>query len=289
MPLRALEIRDSYIPSSAGKAGNVEALRGRVVVLHRGTRQAYFAKAGDAVHENDVLFTLADSRCRIRFLSRDVASMAQDSEFSVDAFLDQRQEGKKAAVFSMMAGKIKFYALRLLFYKESSLTVKTPTAVIGVRGTRFGVHVYWEGGKKGADRQGRSYTDAHCTDGEIEVNGKPVPAGYIYRDRTGEVGPTDPGYLKGFDAETDVGEGGDKGAGGGTPSSSSPLMPSGQDPSGHADRIEKLLEPKFPEPVREAPREPPVGASGQPGPIEQGPSAPQEFRQPGNDSPTGGR
>lgn len=310
-PLRGLEIQDKYVPSSFRKAGNVEALRGRVVVLHRGTNEAFFARAGDAVHENDAIYTLADSRCRIRFLTRDVASMAQDSEFSVDAFLDQRQEGKKTAIFSMLAGKIKFYALRLLLYRESKVTVKTPTAIIGVRGTRFGIHVYWEGTERrgegqgsdpsvlvadgggpflqylarSGDREGRSYTDAHCTDGEIEVNGKPVPAGYMYHDKTGEVGPTDPKYLKAFDAETDVDDSG-KGAGSGTPSPSSPVTPLGQDPSGHADQIERLTEPRVLEPGREGPREVPVGTGGQTGPSDVAPST---SPQSGYDTPTGAR
>lgn len=318
-PLRGVEIKGGYLPSSFREAGTIEALRGRAVILHRGTNEAFFAKVGDPVHENDAVYTLSDSRCRIRFLTRDVASLARGSEFSVDAFLDQRQEGKKTAIFTMLAGKIKFYALRLLLYRESRVTVKTPTAIIGVRGTHFGVHVYWDRGETRAgcqgtepgvlvaeaggpfhrylagsgDHKGRSYTDAHCTDGEIEVNGKPVPAGYMYQDKTGEIGPTDPRYLKAFDAETDVDDPG-KGNGAEAPSASSPLTPLGQDPSGHADQIERLLEPRAPEPGLEGPREPPVGAGDRAGPMDQGsldqaPPPPQQTPQPGLDTPAGAR
>jgi hypothetical protein len=42
----------------------------------------------------------------------------------------------------MLKGKAMFYAMRLLRYKESRVTVKTPTAVAAVRGTKFALHVF---------------------------------------------------------------------------------------------------------------------------------------------------
>jgi hypothetical protein len=35
-----------------------------------------------------------------------------------------------------------FYAMRLFRFKKTMFQVKTPTAVMGVRGIKFGVHVY---------------------------------------------------------------------------------------------------------------------------------------------------
>jgi len=151
--LKGLDIQDRYVPAgSFTRAGVVHALQGTLVVLHRADRQAFTASKGDPIHENDELFTLADSRCRIRLLSDDVVNMAPDTRFSVDQFLDRPDRGEKTSVFSMLKGKAVFYALRLFRYKETRFKVKTPTAIVGVRGTQFGVHVFRTDDKQARNR-----------------------------------------------------------------------------------------------------------------------------------------
>ena len=125
--LKGLDIQDRYVPAgSFTRAGVVHALQGTLVVLHRADRQAFTASKGDPIHENDELFTLADSRCRIRLLSDDVVNMAPDTRFSLDQFLDQPDRGEKTSVFSMLKGKAVFYALRLFRYKETRFKVRRP-------------------------------------------------------------------------------------------------------------------------------------------------------------------
>lgn len=73
--LKGSRILDTYTPAEGfDRAGVVHALQGTVVVMHRADQRAFVASKGDPVHENDELFTLADSRCRIRFLSEDVVA-----------------------------------------------------------------------------------------------------------------------------------------------------------------------------------------------------------------------
>ena len=50
-------------------------------------------------------------------------------------------ELEKKSFLGMLRGKVMFYALRL-FSKKTNMMVRTPTAVRGVIGTKFGVHVY---------------------------------------------------------------------------------------------------------------------------------------------------
>jgi hypothetical protein len=151
--LKGASILDAYIPAEGfDRAGVVHALQGTVVVMHRADRRAFVASKGDPVHENDELFTLGDSRCRIRFLSEDVVNMASNTRFSVEAFKDSPGRGEKTSLFSMLKGKAVFYALRLFRYKQTRFRVKTPTAVVGVRGTRFGVHVFELQGERAEGR-----------------------------------------------------------------------------------------------------------------------------------------
>ena len=228
--LKTLDIKDHFIASSSPKAGVIRALKGHVVIIHRGTEEAFFGQEGDIVYENDAINTLENSRCQIKFYNEDVVKLASDTEFGVETYLDKRNEGRKTTIFSILKGKAKFYALRLLRYRKSKFEVKTPTAVVGVRGTKFGVHVYWEGepklGKGGlqvADSSKgignyltqlesggtqKSYTDSHVDEGEIQQNGVSIPAGFGYSGKTGILGPMDPAQRDAFDSETSALEGG---------------------------------------------------------------------------------
>jgi len=189
--LQGEDIKDYFVPSNAREAGVLHGLNGHVVVVHRASGAAYFGKPGDKIFENDELNTLGDSRCRIRFYSDDVVNMAPDTRFAIEGFEDRRADRKKESFFSMVKGKAMFYALRLFRYKDTRFKVKTPTAVVGVRGTKFGLDVFWldEGRKAQGDgiqvadsgrgfeaylaqagAQGRrSGTLAACGDGELDL------------------------------------------------------------------------------------------------------------------------
>jgi len=223
--LQGLEIKDTFIPSQGfQEAGRIDALDGHVVVIHRASGEAYFGREGDPVFENDTLETLVDSRCRLRFQNGDVVSMAEETRFGVDVYQDRRQEGKSESLLSMIKGKAMFYALRLFRHKKRRFNVKTPTAVVGVRGTKFGVAVHWlvepnaqALGVRLADRSGKlglqlaqmnpqakSVTDCHSEDGVLDVAGKTVGPGQMYRGRDGEVIPTPPEVLQGFRQATEI-------------------------------------------------------------------------------------
>ena len=225
--LRGLVIKDYFVPSTEKRAGVIRAMLGHVVVVHRATNEAYFGRTGDTIYENDAIYTLDDSRCRIYFFDDDLVSMAANTQFALDQYEDKREEKRKLSFFSMLKGKAMFYALRLFRYKQMAFRVKTPTAVVGVRGTKFGVHVRWLKEKTASvgnpvvassdpvqafliaakDGGGGSWcTDTFCEDGVIEVDGKEVPAGYTYHCETGEVTPSDPEYISQFEEETGVGK-----------------------------------------------------------------------------------
>jgi len=139
--LRVLDVKEQHIPADYPEVGTLHALNGRVVVVHRAVRQAYFGSPGDRIYENDELHTLEGARCRIGFFTDDVVNMAPNTRFAVDSFEDRPRQGEKTSLFTMLKGKAMFYALRLFRYKEIRFRVKTPTAVVGVRGTKFGMEI----------------------------------------------------------------------------------------------------------------------------------------------------
>jgi hypothetical protein len=231
--MRDLRIQKEYTPSSFKMAGTIHALEGTVVVLHRATREAYLGSEGDPVHENDEFYTLPETRCRLRFTNEDVVSLAPETRFSVDDYSAQEDRGEKSSIFSMVKGKAMFYAMRLFRFKKMRFQVKTPTAVMGVRGTKFGAHVYWIDEKQAnntgirvadsgnglghylaqAGPGGTPVTVAACGDGSVTVNGITLGPGWTYNSSTGAV-VYNPDILSGIQQSAGgPGEGG--GAGGG--------------------------------------------------------------------------
>ena len=137
--LKKTEITDQYRAMGTKEAGVLQTIIGHVVVVSEDLSRGYYAAAGDKIWEKDVIFTLKDSRCRIRLNGEDVITMGENTRVGVKSF---SADGKtKKSILSMVNGKAMFYALRLLNYRSAAVEVETPTAVAGVRGTKWGVDV----------------------------------------------------------------------------------------------------------------------------------------------------
>ncbi|MFH2045765.1 MAG: FecR family protein [Pseudomonadota bacterium] len=165
--LKSVEIKDYFISSKSLTVGKITNLTGHVVVRHKDNNKAYFAAKGDIIHQNDIFFTLNNSRCRIRFFTEDIITMGENSKVVIDEVSEDIGLKKKKAIYSMLKGKAMFYITRLFRHKHVLATVKTPTAVAGVRGTKFGVEI--EGPDK-EDRPENLETLVYCFEGKLEVS-----------------------------------------------------------------------------------------------------------------------
>lgn len=226
--LKSVKIDDYFVESKRSPVGSIQNVTGHVVVVHKDTNRAYFAATGDAVYQQDVFYTLKDSRCRIKFSTEDIITMGENSKVVADEIVDDRVSKKKSSVISMLKGKAMFYVVRLFKYKIVSASVKTPTAVMGVRGTKFGVEVR-KVSEKVADLSDNSFiylaqnepgnfeTVVYGFEGEVDVTStadgskNTVGAGEnLVLDNTGagKVEPTDPDAANQFIKETEGGGGG---------------------------------------------------------------------------------
>jgi hypothetical protein len=139
--LKGEDIKDYYIGPGAKDAGMIQTVIGYVVVAREGTNRAYYAAAGDRLFEKDIVFTLKGSKCRFQMNGHDVVTMGENTRLGIKTAEENRQARTKTTLFSMLKGKAMFYAMRLFKYRSTSMTVETPTAVSGVRGTKWGVEV----------------------------------------------------------------------------------------------------------------------------------------------------
>ena len=139
--LKGVEVADSFITSGSEYIGEIQTVTGHVVVFHEDNNRAYYASNGDALFKQDIVYTLAESRCRIKFTTEDVITMGDNTRIGIDSYMDSPETGEKRSVIRLLKGKAMFYMLKLFKYKIIDTTVNTPTAIIGVRGTQFGTEV----------------------------------------------------------------------------------------------------------------------------------------------------
>jgi hypothetical protein len=255
--LKSLKVEDYFIEGNGSPVGSIQNASGYVIVFHKDTGRAYFAAAGDAVYRKDIFYTLNDSRCRIRFSTEDIITMGENSKIVADEVTDDRASGEKKSSVSMLKGKAMFYVVRLFKYKKVSAVVNTPAAVMGVRGTKFGVEVR-KVSEKVADISDRSFvylaqndsanseTIVYGFEGSVDVtsnidgNTQTVGEGQtLVLDNTGSgnIEQTDPGAANQFIGETEGGGGGGAsgGSGSGSGGSESGTGGSGEEGGGTGD------------------------------------------------------
>jgi hypothetical protein len=236
--LGPLDIQDYYAAVGIKAVGKIKSVVGHVVVFQEDRRYAYYAAPGDRIFERDVVYTLKGSRCRVQLDTSDVATMGENTRLMIKTYLDNRQTKVKSTTFAMNRGKAMFYALRLFKYRGASMEVETPTAVSGVRGTKWGIEVS-DPGRSAGSESSKSQTNVYSFEGSIQVTSTTtgltttLNTGQGLNASSGGLGnpfPTPPGVASQFQADTSApGGGGGTGAGGagagggaGTGSGSSP-------------------------------------------------------------------
>ena len=165
--LEKLQIKDGFVSSQSKEVGLIRLIKGsgKLIVVHRPKQDAYYAQEGNPVYENDSLYTL-DCRCRIEFEDKNVIFMAPETHLDIDEVSASFFAAKKKSLFGMTKGKAVIYALRLFGYRDVELTLKTPHAMIGVRGTKFGAEIDKIKLEKPSDDL---LTRAYVFEGEVDV------------------------------------------------------------------------------------------------------------------------
>ncbi|MBW1702198.1 MAG: FecR domain-containing protein [Deltaproteobacteria bacterium] len=165
--LENLQIKDGFVASQSKEVGLIRIIKGngKLIVVHRAKQDAYHAREGNPVYENDSLYTL-DCRCRIEFEDMNVIIMAPETHLDIDEVSTSFFAGKKESLFGMTKGKAVIYALRLFGYRDIKLRLKTPHAMIGVRGTKFGAEIEK---KKKKNTKDDLLTRAYVFEGEVDV------------------------------------------------------------------------------------------------------------------------
>ncbi len=128
-----------WVLPALAAAAQVTYLVRPVEIKHKGATEFAVLKLGDKVNAGDTIRTGFGARVEITISPKRVFRIGQASEVELPELEDSRDKGIRAN-FNLLLGRFWAGVLRPIENLQAErFQVNTPTAVIGVKGTQFGV------------------------------------------------------------------------------------------------------------------------------------------------------
>jgi hypothetical protein len=121
--------------------GRLTQVEGRVDLLRGGQLPATPVKLEDGVQTGDVLRTKSLSKAQITFLDNSTMTIAPESRVAIEAYMFDPVKNKRNVVVQLFQGLAHVVVSKVFKSVEPDFVVKTHTAIMGVRGTDFGVRL----------------------------------------------------------------------------------------------------------------------------------------------------
>ena len=158
--------------ASTPPIGQVEELTGEAFAVRADGTRVQLAK-GDPVYQGDIIETGADgSAVRMIFADKTMFALGADARLALDELTFNPESLSGSAQFSVLKGVFIFSSGQIAKSDNTDMTVSTPVATIGIRGTEVAGRV--------DDQGGSQFT---VIDGVIEVT---TQAGSVTLDSQGE-------------------------------------------------------------------------------------------------------
>jgi len=123
----------------ANDVGQIKNLRGTVHLERDGQRLA--AAPGMGVKQADVLVTGADGTVGVTFLDNSLLSLGPRSTLAIDRYSFDSTTHDGQFDTSLKRGTLAVVSGRIVQRSPEAMRVRTPSAIMGVRGTEFVVKV----------------------------------------------------------------------------------------------------------------------------------------------------
>ncbi|HET9925971.1 MAG TPA: FecR domain-containing protein [Methylomirabilota bacterium] len=120
---------------AAQEAGHIKVSRG-VVEIERAGQKAV-ATVGAAIQAGDLVTTGPDGSVGITFLDNSLLSAGPNSVLAIDRFAFDSTTHQGSFESSLKKGTLAVVSGKLAKQSPDAMKVKTPAAVLGVRGTEF--------------------------------------------------------------------------------------------------------------------------------------------------------
>ncbi|MBM4300080.1 MAG: FecR domain-containing protein [Deltaproteobacteria bacterium] len=127
--------------AQANVVGRLTQVEGRVDILRGGQLPATPVKVADGVETGDVLRTKSLSKAQITFIDNSTLTISPESRVAIEAYMFDSAQNKRNAVIQLFSGLAHVVVSKVFKSAEPDFVVKTQTAIMGVRGTDFGVRL----------------------------------------------------------------------------------------------------------------------------------------------------
>ena len=127
--------------AQADAVGRLTQVEGRVDILRGGELPATPVKVDDGVQTGDVLRTKSLSKAQITFIDNSILTIAPESRVGIEAYMVDSAQNKRNAVVQLFQGLAHVVVSKVFKSTEPDFVVKTQTAIMGVRGTEFGIRL----------------------------------------------------------------------------------------------------------------------------------------------------
>jgi ferric-dicitrate binding protein FerR (iron transport regulator) len=125
----------SWAADAADPVGRVNKVQNEVQVISASGAAA--AVIGTQVHMKDELRTGAGARLQVTFRDNTVLTLGENARLVIDRYVYDPGSGVGETVLQAAAGAFRFATGRMGNLKDKNISVVTPVAQIGVRGTEF--------------------------------------------------------------------------------------------------------------------------------------------------------
>jgi hypothetical protein len=128
--------------AQADVVGRLTQVEGRVDILRGGQLPAIPAKLNDGVETGDVIRTKSISKAQITFIDNSTLTISPESRVGIESYMFDSAKNKRNSVVQLFQGLAHVAVSKIFKAAEPDFVVKTQTAIMGVRGTDFGVRIY---------------------------------------------------------------------------------------------------------------------------------------------------
>ena len=148
------------------QVGQVATLQGIATVM-RGNAAPSRLKVSDGIYKKDALQTGANSSLGVTFDDETTLSLTANAGIVVNDFVYEEGGKGNSAAFNIARGTVAFVAS--LVAKNGDMTISTPTATLGIRGTTGVVDVPDNTAAGAGEAKIKLYPDADGRVGQIDV------------------------------------------------------------------------------------------------------------------------
>ena len=134
-----IKIDETFQEGEGPSVGEVQQLSGKVYVVHRGKTVAYQLKEGFFLFDGDTLVTSKRSRVNAVMQDRSLFAMAPNTKVVIDKSYYREEKKERSTTMGLLFGQVRFLVKKL--GTKPNFEVRTPTAVVGVRGSDFAMVV----------------------------------------------------------------------------------------------------------------------------------------------------